>query len=34
MNSKDIRDIIKVARLTNKESDIDVIIKAIQEYGE
>jgi Holliday junction DNA helicase RuvB len=34
MNSKDIRDIIKIARLANKESDIDMIIEAIQEYGE
>ena len=32
MNSKDIRDILKVARLAKNESDIDMIIEAIQEY--
>ena len=32
MNSKDIRDVIKVARLAKKEEDIDMIIEAIQEY--
>jgi Holliday junction DNA helicase RuvB len=34
MNSKDIRDVIKVARLAKRENDIDVIIEAIQEYRE
>ena len=34
MNSKDIRDVIKVAKLAKKENDIDMIIEAIQEYGE
>ena len=33
LNSKDIRDVIKVARLARNESDIDMIIEAIQEYG-
>ena len=33
MGSKDIRDVIKVARLAKNESDIDMIIEAIQEYG-
>jgi holliday junction DNA helicase RuvB len=32
MNSKDIRDVIKVARLAKKEEDIDMIIEALQEY--
>lgn len=32
MNSKDIRDVIKVARLARNESDIEMIIEAIQEY--
>jgi Holliday junction DNA helicase RuvB len=32
MNSKDIRDVLKVARLAKNESDIDMIIEAIQEY--
>lgn len=32
MNSKDIRDVIKVARLSKNEEDIDMIIEAIQEY--
>jgi Holliday junction DNA helicase RuvB len=34
MNSKDIRDVIKVARLAKTEDDIDTIIEAIQEYRE
>jgi hypothetical protein len=34
MNSKDIRDAIKVARLAKNEDDIDMIIEAIQEYKE
>jgi hypothetical protein len=34
MNSKDIRDVIKIARLAKKEEDIDMIIEAIQEYQE
>jgi holliday junction DNA helicase RuvB len=33
LDSKDIRDVIKVARLARNESDIDMIIEAIQEYG-
>jgi hypothetical protein len=33
MGSKDIWDVIKVARLAKNESDIDMIIEAIQEYG-
>jgi Holliday junction DNA helicase RuvB len=34
MNSKDIRDVIKVARLAKKDEDIEMIIEAIQEYKE
>ena len=34
LNSKDIRDVIKVARLAKKEEDVDMIIGAIQEYRE
>jgi hypothetical protein len=34
MNSKDIRDVIKMARLVKKESDIDMVIEALQEYRE
>jgi Holliday junction DNA helicase RuvB len=34
MYSKDIRDLIKVARLAKTEDDIDTIIEAIQEYQE
>ena len=34
MKSKDVRDVIKVARLARNESDIDIIIEAIQEYEE
>jgi holliday junction DNA helicase RuvB len=33
MNSKDIRDVIKIARLARNESDIDIIIEAIQDYS-
>ena len=34
MNSKDLRDVIKVARLAKNEDDLDMIIEAIQEYKE
>ncbi len=33
LSSKDIRDVIKVARLARNESDLDMIVEAIQEYG-
>lgn len=32
MKSKDIRDVIKLARLSKKDEDINMIIEAIQEY--
>jgi Holliday junction DNA helicase RuvB len=34
MNSKDIRDVIKVARLAKRETEIDMIIEALQEYSQ
>jgi holliday junction DNA helicase RuvB len=34
IGSKDIRDVIKVARLARKESEIDMIIEALQEYSQ
>jgi holliday junction DNA helicase RuvB len=34
LNSKDIRDVIKVARLAKKETEIDMIIEALQEYSQ
>ena len=34
LGSKNIRDVIKVARLAKNESDIDMIIEAIQDYSE
>jgi Holliday junction DNA helicase RuvB len=33
MDSKDIRDVIKVARLTKNEDDIDMLIGALKAYG-
>ncbi|HSF50593.1 MAG TPA: AAA family ATPase [Nitrososphaeraceae archaeon] len=32
IGSKDIRDVIKVARLAKNENDVDMIIEAIEEY--
>jgi sialic acid synthase SpsE len=34
IGSKDIRDVLKVARLARKESEIDMIIEALQEYSQ
>ena len=34
MKSKDIRDVIKIARLTKKVSEVDFIIQTLEEYKE